>query len=81
MLMSIFGIGASLPLVILGSLSRASVLRFRGRLRSARTAGNAVLGTVFIAFGVLALTGLDKTLEIALLSASPAWLTSFTTLL
>lgn len=65
-------------MVILGSVSRASVLRFRGWLRSAGTAGNAVLGTVFISFGVLALTGLDKTLEIALLSASPQWLTSCT---
>ncbi|EUC20829.1 cytochrome c biogenesis protein transmembrane region, partial [Burkholderia sp. BT03] len=34
LLMGIFGIGASLPLAILGSLSRASILRLRGRLRS-----------------------------------------------
>lgn len=79
LLMGIFGIGASLPLALLGSVSRASVLRLRGRLRSAGTAANAVLGTVFIVFGVLALTGFDKTLETALLSASPAWLTAFTT--
>ncbi|SIT43923.1 Cytochrome c biogenesis protein [Paraburkholderia piptadeniae] len=79
LLMGIFGIGASLPLTMLGLLSRASISRLRGRLRSAGTTGKAVLGTVFIAFGVLALTGLDKTLETALLSASPAWLTAFTT--
>jgi hypothetical protein len=41
--------------------------------------GRAVLGTVFIAFGLLVLTGLDKALETAMLSASPAWLTAFTT--
>lgn len=34
---------------------------------------------MFIVFGVLALTGLDKMLETALLSVSPAWLTNFTT--
>jgi hypothetical protein len=48
-------------------------------VRSAGAAGKTVLGTVFITIGVLALTGLDKTLETALLSASPAWLTTFTT--
>ncbi|SKC56611.1 cytochrome c biogenesis CcdA family protein [Paraburkholderia hospita] len=79
LLMGIFGIGASLPLAILGSLSRASILRLRGRLRSVGSAGKTVLGTLFIAIGLLALTGLDKTLETALLSASPAWLTAFTT--
>lgn len=79
LLMGIFGVGASLPLAILGSLSQASMLRLRGRLRSAGTAGKTVLGTLFIAIGLLVLTGLDKTLESALLSASPAWLTAFTT--
>jgi hypothetical protein len=54
-------------------------LRLQARLRSAEAAGKGVLGTEFIAFGVLALTGLDKTLEAALLSASPAWSTAFTT--
>jgi cytochrome c-type biogenesis protein len=58
---------------------RASISRFRGRLRAAEAAEKVILGMVFIAFGVLALTGLDKTLETLLLSASPAWLTAFTT--
>jgi hypothetical protein len=48
-------------------------------VRSARTAGKTVFGTVFITIGLLALRGLDKTLETALLSASPARLTTFTT--
>jgi cytochrome c-type biogenesis protein len=79
LLMGIFGFGAGLPLAILGSLSRASTLKLRGRLRSAGAVGRTVLGAVFIAFGLLVLTGLDKMLETALLSASPAWLTAFTT--
>jgi hypothetical protein len=77
--MGIFGFGAALPLAILGSFSRVSILRLRGRLRSAGTTGKAVLGTVFLVIGLLVFTGLDKTLETALLSASPAWLTTFTT--
>ncbi len=79
LLMGIFGVGAGLPLAILGSLSRTSALKLRGRLGSAGTVGKTVLGAVFIVFGVLVFTGLDKVLETAMLSASPAWLTAFTT--
>jgi len=79
LLMGIFGAGAALPLAILGSLSRTSALRLRGRLGSTGTVGKSILGAAFIALGVLVLTGLDKALETALLSASPAWLTAFTT--
>ncbi|USU14696.1 cytochrome c biogenesis CcdA family protein [Paraburkholderia fungorum] len=79
LLMGIFGIGAGLPLAILGSLSRASISRLRGRLGSAGAVGKTALGTVFIAFGLLVLTGLDRALETALLTASPAWLTAVTT--
>ncbi|MCG5078514.1 cytochrome c biogenesis CcdA family protein [Paraburkholderia tagetis] len=79
LLMGIFGVGASLPLAILGSLSRASISRLRGRLGSAGTIGKTVLGSMFIALGVLVLTGLDKMVETVLLFASPAWLTAFTT--
>ncbi|MFM0557902.1 cytochrome c biogenesis protein CcdA [Paraburkholderia sediminicola] len=79
LLMGIFGFGAGLPLVILGFLSRTSALKVRGRLRSAGTVGKTVLGAVFVIFGGLALAGLDETLETALLSASPAGLTAFTT--
>ena len=35
LLMLIFGLGAGTPLVVLGSLSRATVMRFRGKLISA----------------------------------------------
>ncbi|KAE8759023.1 MULTISPECIES: cytochrome c biogenesis CcdA family protein [Paraburkholderia] len=79
LLMGIFGIGASLPLTILGSLSRTSTQKLRRRLGPVGTAGTTILGAVFIAVGMLVLTGLDKTLETALLSASPPWLTDFTT--
>lgn len=79
LLMGMFGVGAALPLAILGSFSRVSILRLRGRLGSAGMVGKTILGAVFIAVGLLVLTRLDKMLETALLSASPAWLTTFTT--
>ncbi|MBB5503200.1 cytochrome c biogenesis CcdA family protein [Paraburkholderia sp. MM5384-R2] len=81
MLMMVFGVGAGLPLVILGTLSRASMTRWRGGLGSAARVGKAIFGAFFVAFGVLALTGLDKVLETAILSASPPWLIAFTTAL
>ncbi|RKE25221.1 cytochrome c biogenesis protein CcdA [Paraburkholderia sp. BL23I1N1] len=81
LLMMVFGVGAGLPLVILGALSRASMTRWRNGLGSAARVGKAVFGAFFVAFGVLTLTGVDKVLETAILSASPPWLTAFTTAL
>jgi cytochrome c biogenesis protein CcdA len=81
LLMIVFGVGAALPLVILGALSRASMTRWLGGLGSVARVGKAVFGAIFVAFGVLALTGLDKVLETAILSASPPWLSAFTTAL
>ncbi|SIT45702.1 Cytochrome c biogenesis protein [Paraburkholderia ribeironis] len=81
LLMIVFGIGAALPLVILGALSRASMTRWLGGLGSAARFGKAVFGAFFVAFGTLALSGLDKVLETAILSASPSWLIAFTTAL
>jgi cytochrome c biogenesis protein CcdA len=53
--------------------------RWRDRLISVGYAAKATLGALFIAIGVLVLTGLDKSVETALVNASPAWLTALTT--
>ena len=79
MLMLLFGVGAAVPLVALGMLSRATLLRIRGRLHSAGAIGKQILGTVLVAFGLLIATGLNRTLETWLLDRSPAWLTALTT--
>lgn len=77
--MLMFGFGAALPLVLIGMLSRQVVVRLRGRMLAAGGALKSALG-VFLVFGSLAvLTGLDKTVEAALVAASPEWLTQFTT--
>jgi cytochrome c-type biogenesis protein len=78
-LMAVFGLGAGLPLMILGEVSRASVQRMRGSLAFAGQAGKRVLGVLFVLLGVLVLSGWDHALEAAVLSVSPAWLTQFTT--
>jgi cytochrome c-type biogenesis protein len=76
--MFVFGLGAALPLLLLGLLSRDALIRWRGRLLTAGKGGKAVTGGVLAAAGLLILTGLDKRLETALVAASPDWLTNLT---
>jgi len=79
LLMLIFGIGAALPLVLLGSLSRASMMKVRGRLLSAGKYGKQAFGLIMLALGVLIATGTDKALEAWILDRTPDWLTALTT--
>lgn len=77
--MLVFGIGAALPLVLLGELSRATLMRLRTRLLSAGKLGKALLGAAFILIGVAIVSGTDKRVEAFLVDASPQWLTDLTT--
>ncbi|HMA75399.1 MAG TPA: cytochrome c biogenesis CcdA family protein [Xanthobacteraceae bacterium] len=74
-----FGAGAALPLLALGLFSREAMMRGRHALASAGHGMKVALGLTFMAIGVLVLTGLDKTVETALVEASPSWLTDLTT--
>lgn len=74
-----FGIGAALPLLAIGMMSREALLRWRNRLLAAGNGGKTLMGVVFVAFGAFILTGLDKSIETILVEASPAWLTDLTT--
>lgn len=74
-----FGIGAVVPLLVLGALSREILNRWRDTLASAGSGGKYLMGGVLILTGVAILTGFDKTLEAELVAASPAWLTALTT--
>ncbi len=77
--MSAFGLGAALPLLALGALSRQLMLRWRDQLLRAGKYAKQALGALLILLGGLILAGLDKSVEAALVSASPAWLTDLTT--
>jgi cytochrome c-type biogenesis protein len=74
-----FGIGAALPLILLGLVSREAFMRWRGRLVEAGQGGKALLGGFLVVIGLFVATGLDKWLETKLVDASPAWLTRLTT--
>lgn len=70
--MALFGIGAALPLLLIGRLGGALLRRVGGM-------GKGALGLCLIAVALLVGSGLDKRLEAVLVEASPAWLTELTT--
>ena len=77
--MLLFGIGAALPLLLLGMASREALLRWRRRLQDAGNGMKIALGILLLLMGAAILTGLDKSIEAKLVDASPAWLTGLTT--
>ncbi|MEH2621999.1 cytochrome c-type biogenesis protein [Bradyrhizobium sp. AZCC 1719] len=74
-----FGIGAALPLLALGWLSRETMARWRGRLLAAGSGMKFVLGLLLLVVGMLVISGADKALEAFLVELSPEWLTNLTT--
>lgn len=74
----LFGIGASIPLLLLGFLSRAVLARWRGGLGTVGRLGKAVLGLLLVTIGILILTRLDRRLEGFLTSIMPTWLSDLT---
>ena len=74
-----FGIGAGLPLALLGMVSRSALARWRDRLISGGKGVKIALGLLFAAMGLAILTGFDKALEAAIVAASPTWLVALTT--
>ncbi len=77
--MLIFGLGAGLPLMLIGSMSRQLLLRWRGSMSATSKAMKQALGLFLIGIGLLIVTGLDRSLEAGLVEVSPQWLTSTTT--
>ncbi len=77
--MAAFGLGAALPLLLIGLISREALARWRHRLLAVGRGGKALMGVVLVAVGVLILWGLDKRIETILVEASPTWLIDLTT--
>lgn len=77
--MLLFAIGTAASL-LLGLLSREALLRWSGRMLASGQGGRDAAGNrVLLATGALLLSGLDKSLEAAILNATPAWLGEFAT--
>lgn len=79
LLMVIFGLGAGTPLVALGSVSRATMIRLRGRMLSAGKLGKSVLGIILVLLGFAIVSGLDKSFESWVVGIYPDWLNDLTT--
>ena len=77
--MMAFGIGAAVPLLCLGLLSRELFVLWRGRVMRASKMGKKVLGGVAIVLGLIMASGMDHQIEGFLIDASPDWLTDLTT--
>jgi len=72
--MLVFGLGSALPFLLLGTLTREALMRWRHRLMSAGKGGKMVLGGVLTTAGLLVLLGFDKTFETLLMQLMPPFL-------
>lgn len=78
-LMLAFGLGASAPLIAVGTLSRRLALGHRGGWLAAAEGARRVLGVLLIVAGALVVSGADRPVETWLVDHSPTWLTELTT--
>lgn len=74
LVMALFGIGAGVPLILLGLLSRQAMMRFRDKLLLAGQTGKKVLGALLLLVGLMIILGWDKQLESLALDILPEWL-------
>lgn len=79
LVMVIFSLGAVIPLIAIGLLSRQFFREKREKLADAGQKGRKVMGWSLLIVGLLVLTGFDKQIEIWLVQLSPEWLTDLTT--
>lgn len=79
LVMAAFGIGAAAPLALIGLASREALVRWRGRMLQAGSAGKYLMGGILLLVGALILSGLDKQVEAWAVEHSPSWLTWLTT--
>lgn len=79
LVMTIFGLGAGIPLAVLGLVSRQGFMKIRGTLGDVVKLGKILMGASLMIMGALILLDLDKSLEAYLVEKSPYWLTNLTT--
>lgn len=77
--MLVFGIGAVVPVLAFAYGSRRALLGRRLAVASVARGGKAVLGSLLLLVGVLAMTGVDKLIEAWMVEHMPDWLIDLTT--
>ncbi len=79
LVMALFAIGVSIPLIALGLASRKALARVRGKMLTAGKVGKQLFGGIMLLLGGMILSGTDKQIEVWLLQAAPEWLVQLTT--
>ncbi len=79
LMMVVFGLGAVVPLLVIGSQSREALVQWRGRVAAAGNVGRLTLGIVVLVTAAAILSGYDRSLETLLVQVSPGRLTDVTT--
>ena len=74
-----FGLGIATALLLIALATRSLLARWRGTITGAAGGARRVLGAIIVAVSLLIITGTDHSIEGKLVSASPQWLTDFTT--
>ncbi len=81
LVMLAFGMGIATVLLVLATLTRSALGRWRGRMMATGQTGKHLLGGLLVAVGVMIFTGYDRVIEGVLVTASPDWLTELTTMI
>lgn len=81
LVMFAFGLGIAAVLLLLAFATRGFLTRWRGRMMATGSSGKRVFGALLLLVGVMIVTGYDRVAEGVLVAASPAWLTSLTTMI
>lgn len=79
LIMAMFSIGASVPLLAIAYGSRQTLKSRRAFLESFGRVANPVLGAALVTLAALILLGYDRAIEAALVNAMPDWLLELTT--
>ncbi len=77
--LALFGLGAAIPLISVGYLSRAALGRLRGCVLAHGERTQQLMGALLAAIGLMVLLGADKALESALIRLLPSSWLSLTT--
>ena len=79
LVMALFAIGVSIPLIALGLASRKALAKVRDKILTAGKIGKQLLGGIMLLLGGMILSGTDKQFEAWILQAAPEWLVQLTT--
>jgi cytochrome c-type biogenesis protein len=76
-----FGLGIATVLLVLATITRSTLGRWRGHMMATGQKGKYVLGGLLTIVGIMIFTGIDRVIEGVLVTASPEWLTELTTMI